>query len=176
MMTYFDPDTSILFIGGKGDGNLRYLEAVDEAPYLHFLSEFRSSQSQKGLGWMPKRGLNVSKCEIARCFRLTRDAIYPISLCVPRKSEMFQADIYPDTYAGDIMLTADEWFAGGNKQPATASMKPGESAAKASVAFTAQKGPAELSAELATANKKIAALEKEVAKWKALANDDSDDE
>jgi hypothetical protein len=174
MMTYFDPDSSILYLAGKGDGNIRYLEAVEEAPYLHFLTEFRSSQSQKGVGWLPKRALNVGKCEIARCFRLTRDAIYPISLTVPRKSDMFQADIYPDTYSGSVMLSADEWFAGENRQPEMCSMKPGEATEKTTTTFEAQKSPAELNAELTEAKKKIAQLEKEVAKWKALASDLSD--
>lgn len=45
---------------------IRYLEVTDEAPYVHFLSMYQSSDPQRGIGWMPKRGLNVNACEIAR--------------------------------------------------------------------------------------------------------------
>lgn len=34
----------------------------------------------------------------------------PISFTVPRKSELYQDDIYPDTFSGEPSLTADEWF------------------------------------------------------------------
>ena len=34
--------------------------------YIHFLNTFTSKEPQRGMGSMPKRGLEVSKCEIAR--------------------------------------------------------------------------------------------------------------
>jgi len=36
---------------------------------------------------------------------------------------MFQADIFPDTYAGLPVLSADEWLGGANKDPIKVSMK-----------------------------------------------------
>lgn len=52
--------TQILYIGGKGDGNIRYYEITDEAPYCHFLSEYRTNIPQKGLGWTSKRACDTS--------------------------------------------------------------------------------------------------------------------
>ena len=48
-----------------------------------------------------KRGLDVSSCEVFRLYKIhaTKDEVEPISMIVPRKSNMFQADIYPDTAA-----------------------------------------------------------------------------
>lgn len=43
---FFDPDTNIVFLAGKGDGNIRYYEIVDEPPYVHFLSQFISGNPQ----------------------------------------------------------------------------------------------------------------------------------
>lgn len=43
---FFDPDTNIVFLAGKGDGNIRYYEVVDEAPWLHFLNQFISGNPQ----------------------------------------------------------------------------------------------------------------------------------
>lgn len=50
----------------QGDSSIRYFEVTDEAPYVHYLSMYSSKESQKGMGYMPKRGLEVNKCEIAR--------------------------------------------------------------------------------------------------------------
>lgn len=50
----------------QGDSAIRYFEVTDESPYVHFLNIYQSSDPQRGIGWMPKRGLNVNTCEIAR--------------------------------------------------------------------------------------------------------------
>lgn len=50
----------------QGDSSIRYFEITDESPYIHFLNTFTSKEPQRGMGSMPKRGLEVSKCEIAR--------------------------------------------------------------------------------------------------------------
>lgn len=50
----------------QGDSSIRYFEITDEAPYVHFLSTFATKEPQRGMGYMPKRGLDVNKCEIAR--------------------------------------------------------------------------------------------------------------
>jgi coronin-1B/1C/6 len=165
LMCTYDPDTSVLFIGGKGDGSIKYFEVVNEAPYIHFLSEFRNSQSQKGLGWLPKYACDTSKCEIARALRLMRDCIQPVSFQVPRKSDLFQADIFPDTYAGVPSNNSADWLGGKDADPVMRSMKPGTEVNKDS-GFTAKKSPKEMQAELDVANKRIAELEKELAALK----------
>jgi coronin-2 len=43
---FYDIDTNIVFLAGKGDGNIRYYEITDEAPYIHFLSQFLSGNPQ----------------------------------------------------------------------------------------------------------------------------------
>ena len=40
-----------------------------------------------------------------------------IPFTVPRKSELFQEDLYPDTQADIPALTADEWWGGSNADP-----------------------------------------------------------
>jgi len=173
LMPYFDPDNSILYVGGKGDGNIRYFEIVDTDPWIHFLSEFRDNQSQKGLCWLPKRACDTTKCEIASALRLMKDKVIPISFQVPRKSaDTFQKDLYPDAVAGVPALSADEWVSGQNKPAPRRSMKPGDAKAAATTAapvatFKAQKSPAQLQAELDAANARIKELEAELAKLKS---------
>jgi len=122
---YYDADNSILFLAGKGDAAVRYWEVTNDEPFVHFLSEFRDTESTKGACFLPKGSCDVTKCEVAVCYRLMKDWVSPVSFTVPRKSELFQADLFPDTYAGIPVLTADEWIAGQNKAPLKKSMKPG---------------------------------------------------
>jgi coronin-1B/1C/6 len=58
---------------------------------------------------VPKRALDVPACEIARFLKLTpKDMVIPVSMQVPRKSELFQDDIFPDTYAGVPTSTVEQ--------------------------------------------------------------------
>uniref|UniRef100_A0A3Q2U3C1 Coronin n=1 Tax=Fundulus heteroclitus TaxID=8078 RepID=A0A3Q2U3C1_FUNHE len=85
LLPFFDPDTGIIYLCGKGDSSIRYFEVTDEAPYVHYLSMYSSKESQKGMGYMPKRGLEVNKCEIARFYKLHERKCEPIVMTVPRK-------------------------------------------------------------------------------------------
>merc|ERR1719353_1197673 len=97
-MAFFDPDTSLLYLAGKGEGKIAYYEITDKAPYVYFLSAYSSNSPQRGLGYAPKYAMNVGACEIARFYKLhPTNLVEPISMIVPRKSEMFQDDLFPDT-------------------------------------------------------------------------------
>ncbi|KFP24544.1 Coronin-2A [Colius striatus] len=126
LFPFYDSDTRMLYVVGKGDGNIRYYEINPEKPYLNYLMEYRSHLPQKGMGIMPKRGLEVSACEIFRFYKLipTKGLIEPISMIVPRRSESFQEDIYPLTTGPQPALTAQEWLNGVNKGPLLVSLRP----------------------------------------------------
>lgn len=95
-------------------------------------------------GVMPKRGLDVSSCEVFRFYKLVtiKSLIEPLSMIVPRRvrehshknqtvsdsahiclnvwymflqSESYQEDIYPMTAGNKPALTADEWLSGIDK-------------------------------------------------------------
>uniref|UniRef100_A0A4W5QTP3 Coronin n=1 Tax=Hucho hucho TaxID=62062 RepID=A0A4W5QTP3_9TELE len=117
LFPFYDPDTHMLYIAGKGDGNIRYYEISSEKPYMHFLTEYRSHTPQKGMGIMPKRGLDVSSCEVFRFYKLVtiKALIEPLSMIVPRRSESYQDDIYPMTAASAAAMSAEEWLSGMDK-------------------------------------------------------------
>ncbi|KAM9368002.1 coronin-2A [Phaethornis superciliosus] len=130
LFPFYDSDTCMLYVVGKGDGNIRYYEISLEKPYLNYLMEYRSPLPQKGIGTMPKRGLEVSACEIFRFYKLipAKSLIEPISMIVPRRSESYQEDIYPLTTGAQPALTAQEWLNGVNKGPVMVSLRPGSGA------------------------------------------------
>ncbi|CAF0940629.1 unnamed protein product [Adineta ricciae] len=137
MFPFYDQDTNVIYLCGKGDSAIRYFEYTPEAPYIHYLSSYTSSDPQRGIGSMPKRGLNISTCEIARFYKLLNSGLCEvISFTVPRKSELFQDDLYPDTAAEEHAITADEWIAGQDADPKLISMRDLHSGTKSAQSST----------------------------------------
>lgn len=113
LIPVFDESNNILYLAGKGDGNIRYYEYDNDE--LYELSQFPSTDAQRGFAWAPKTACNVKENEILRCFKTVNDlSIEPVSFIVPRKSENFQEDIYPDAPSHKPALSAAEWFSGKN--------------------------------------------------------------
>ncbi|KAK2845793.1 hypothetical protein Q7C36_010647 [Tachysurus vachellii] len=130
LLPFYDPDTNVVYLCGKGDSSIRYFEITDEAPYVHYLNTFSSKEPQRGMGYMPKRGLDVNKCEIARFYKLHERKCEPIIMTVPRKSDLFQDDLYPDTAGPDCAIEGEDWFEGKNGEPILISLKDGYIPAK----------------------------------------------
>jgi coronin-1B/1C/6 len=57
-MPFWDDGNQILYLAGKGDGNIRYFEFTNDK--FEYLSEYKSADPQRGLAFLPKRGVNVS--------------------------------------------------------------------------------------------------------------------
>ncbi|VDO04645.1 unnamed protein product [Rodentolepis nana] len=124
MFPFYDPDSNLLFLCGKGDSSMRYFELTDDEPFIFFIDTMTSSDPQRGIGWMPKRGLNVCQNEIARFYKLhTKGFCEVISFTVPRKSVLYQDDLYPDTVGDTPALSADEWMSGKDAEPVLMSLK-----------------------------------------------------
>ena len=126
LFPFYDPDVNLLYLSAKGDSNIRYFEITQKAPHIHYINTYQSSEPQRGLCWMPKRGCDALSCEIARFYKLhTKGLCEVISFMVPRKSDLFQNDIYPDTQAAVPALTAEEWISGKTKPPILMSLREG---------------------------------------------------
>lgn len=117
IMPFYDPDTSLLFLAGKGDGNVRFYEIVDDKPFFYYITEHKSTVPQRGMCMMPKRGVNVSMCEVVRLFKAENARVEPISFIVPRKSDLYQDDLYPNCFSGTPAESADEWKSGKDVAP-----------------------------------------------------------
>lgn len=83
---FYDPDTNLVYLCAKGDSNIRYFEITDEAPFVHYISTYQSTEPQRGMGWMPKRGCDILNCEIARFYKLhSKGFVEVLQFTVPRK-------------------------------------------------------------------------------------------
>ncbi|KKZ68128.1 hypothetical protein EMCG_06185 [[Emmonsia] crescens] len=115
-MPFWDDGTQCLYLAGKGDGNIRYFEYENDK--FEYLSEYKSADPQRGIGFMPKRGVNMHDNEVVRALKTVNDTyIEPISFIVPRRAEMFQDDIYPPTTGLKPAMSAAEWFDGKEALP-----------------------------------------------------------
>jgi coronin-1B/1C/6 len=121
----FWSDNNLLFLAGKGDGNIRYYEW--ESDSLYALSEHKSTDPQRGMCFLPRRALAVSECEIARAFKVYGSVIEPIAFIVPRKADSFQSDIFPPAPSSEPSLSASEFFAGKDAPRNVVSLDTGKS-------------------------------------------------
>ncbi|KAL0829587.1 hypothetical protein ABMA28_003097 [Loxostege sticticalis] len=110
LMPLFDADTNMLFLAGKGDTTILYMELTDREPFL--IEGLRHSGEQtKGACLVPKRALRVMEGEVNRVLQLTGSSVVPIMYQVPRKSyREYHADLYPDTSGSVTYLSAPMWL------------------------------------------------------------------
>ncbi|KAK8007669.1 CVNH domain-containing protein [Apiospora arundinis] len=110
-MPFWDDSCHCLYLAGKGDGNIRYFEYENDK--FEFLSEYKSGDPQRGIAFLPKRGVNVHENEVMRGFKTVNDGyIEPVSFTVPRRAETFQSDIFPPAVGAKPAMSSQEWFSG----------------------------------------------------------------
>uniref|UniRef100_A0AAX7UQK6 Coronin n=1 Tax=Astatotilapia calliptera TaxID=8154 RepID=A0AAX7UQK6_ASTCA len=126
LIPYYDPDTSVVILTGKGDTRVYIYEIVPEDPYFIECSSFNSPEPHKGLAFLPKTECNVRDVEVAVGLMLTKTTIEPVAFKVPRvKKEFFQDDVYSDTAVWwEPALTGSAWLSGSNDQHKKISLKP----------------------------------------------------
>uniref|UniRef100_A0A8C9TQZ6 Coronin n=1 Tax=Scleropages formosus TaxID=113540 RepID=A0A8C9TQZ6_SCLFO len=126
LIPFYDPDTSLLFLTGKGDTRVYIFEILPDSPYFLECSSFSSSEPHKGFSFLPKTECDVRDVEIARALKLTKNSIEPVAFRVPRvKKEFFQDDIFPDTaVCWESTLTGSAWLSGSNGQHRKMSLRP----------------------------------------------------
>ncbi|XP_072393484.1 coronin-7 [Diabrotica undecimpunctata] len=114
LIPLYDADTGMLFLAGKGDTTILYMEVTDKDP--HLIEGIRHSGEQtKGVCLVPKRALNIMQGEVNRILQLTSSSVVPVTYQVPRKTYRdFHADIYPDTPGYKTDLVSSDWFQGTN--------------------------------------------------------------
>ncbi|XP_065334723.1 coronin-7 isoform X2 [Cloeon dipterum] len=124
LVPLFDLDTNMLFLAGKGDTTIQYMEVTERDPYL--IEGLRHSGEQtKGACLVPKRALQVMQAEVNRVLQLTSTSVIPITYQVPRKSYRdYHSDLFPDTAGPVSPIFASQWMAGENRAVAKISLDP----------------------------------------------------
>jgi len=168
ILPFYDEGTHLLYLAGKGDSNIRYYELVPEDPWQFYVSEFKGGTPARGWCRVPARANDTTKCEVTRILKLDGNQIVPLSFLCPRKSNLFQADLYPDAYAGKSTIGAEEFFSGKKGKVHRISMNPKDRAAGGakpadeasnSGAITKKKTASQLNKEVKDKDSEIARLQ-----------------
>ncbi|KAM3723670.1 Coronin-like protein [Dirofilaria immitis] len=130
----YDEDSGLVYLAGKGDCAIRYYEVNSEYPFVHYINTYTTSEPQRGIAFMPKLGLNSNENEIARIYKVTtKGVVEELQFFVPRKSDLYQADLYPDTRSHVPALTAEQFIEGQNAPPNLIPVNPDAAVAKPKV-------------------------------------------
>ncbi|CAH1390008.1 unnamed protein product [Nezara viridula] len=130
LIPLFDPDTCMLFLAGKGDTTISYLEVTEREPYL--VEGIRHTGEQtKGACLVPKRALNVMQAEVNRLLQLTSSSIIPIMYQVPRKSYRdFHSELFPSTAGSESKVNPTQWMQGSDLPVPKISLNPADKQVK----------------------------------------------
>nr|XP_056722251.1 coronin-7 [Euleptes europaea] len=126
LIPFYDTDTGMVFLTGKGDTRVFMYEIVPEAPFFLECNSFFSNEPHKGFQFLPKPECDVREVEVARALRLRQSSIEPVAFRVPRiKKEFFQDDLYPATEVWwEPALSAAAWLEGSDGQHRKISLQP----------------------------------------------------
>ncbi|GMT19876.1 hypothetical protein PFISCL1PPCAC_11173 [Pristionchus fissidentatus] len=143
LVPYYDFDSSVLFLTGKGDQSIQMFEVCREAPFLLELSRFQGQPGHQSIAFHNKSVCKVMEVEFARAWRLTEKTLEMLKFRVPRvKKDVFQSDLFPDALVTwEPRMSAEEWLGGAKTAPSFRSLRP-EGVAALSVAAPITSTPA----------------------------------
>ena len=175
LMPHFDRATKLLYLAGKGDGNIRIYELVKDKPHFYAASNFATKISATGICAAPKASVDVLSVETTRFIKLSKEngigRVQELKFIIPRKDECFQEDLFPDDYAGKAAQTSEDYFDGSDVAPILMKMDPDErdDSAPAAAAKMPKKKKSrdEIEKELQAARAEIISLEKEIKELQA---------
>mmetsp|Transcript_36110 Transcript_36110/g.111727 ORF Transcript_36110/g.111727 Transcript_36110/m.111727 type:complete len:489 (-) Transcript_36110:183-1649(-) len=127
LLPFWDEDSSVLWLGGKGDAMIKHFEVdvsgatSDET--LHAGVPW-SSASPAGpaaaICMLPKQCCDVAELEVAAFLRLTTSTVERVTFSVSRTAELktfFNDDLFPETRARVGGLDAAAWSSGEDAAP-----------------------------------------------------------
>jgi coronin-1B/1C/6 len=89
---YYDADTSLLFIPGRGESSCKYYELVNGA--FKKAAEYTSPDAARSCTFMAKRFVNYNKCELNTMVKLTKNWVGFVHFYYPKKVKEIFIFIY----------------------------------------------------------------------------------
>ena len=93
LVPLYDHETKMMFLCGKGDRYIQYVEIADQAPFVIPGLRYTGDQT-KGACMVPRRALNVMQAEINRVLQLADNSIVPITWQVTYIDQSEQSNFY----------------------------------------------------------------------------------
>nr|BCT69989.1 coronin [Kudoa septempunctata] len=119
---FYDFDVSLLCLFSKGSSIMNIYEMESSGQIFSVCSINEGEQLRSGC-FAPKLACDVHRNELMHFVKATDKALDPISLIVPRKSDKFQEDIFPDTRGDVPAMSVEDFIAGKKMEPKLMSLK-----------------------------------------------------
>jgi len=131
IIPYYDPSISTLYFAGRGESIIKLYLITDEVEELCIHNNFNPIS---GLYPLHKTEVDVRKHQTMSFLKLEKTTVEPIDFFVPRKSEYFQDDLFPECPSYDTpSLKSSEWFDGKTENPTLISLQPDDMSAESMV-------------------------------------------
>ncbi|KAH8917736.1 DUF1900-domain-containing protein [Atractiella rhizophila] len=125
IMPVVDEERNVVYLGGRGDMTLRWVEIGGPVVFTEGASAVPSIIN--GIAFAPrnKRTIDVMKAEINRLLLSTADAVIPVTMQVPKRQYIdFHFDIFPDIKARRAAQGSTAWLQGQDAAPLLQSQDP----------------------------------------------------
>lgn len=118
MLPMYQEGSGVIYLGGKGDTSVKYLEICSDHRVIASSGSFESPEQERGLCLMPGSCLNVMSVEVSRMLKLGTDAMRAVRWRLPRtRKEYFQDDVFiPYRDISHPLTQIVDWEAGQTDQ------------------------------------------------------------
>jgi len=92
MLPMYEEGSGVIYLGGKGDGHIRFLEICNDERVIACNGIYESADPARGLCLLPRTSCDVMKCESSRMLKLGNEAMYQLHWFVPRTNPQYFQD------------------------------------------------------------------------------------
>lgn len=111
LLPMYEEGSGIIYIGGKGDGNVPFVELCTDDRIIASRGQYESAEPERGLCLVPRKYLDVKSVEISRMLKLSTESMRALRWRTPRnRQEYFQDDIYgPSRDTSNPLMEVMDW-------------------------------------------------------------------
>lgn len=121
---YYDIDTKLIVCYGKGEVSIKLYEFdMKPEPRLHMVAVISCQEAHRAIAIGDKFSGNIAGNVVLLIVRILLKSVEEVPCTVPRRSDSFQEDLFPDTRAETPAMSAEEFEAGKVCDPILVSLR-----------------------------------------------------
>jgi WD40 repeat protein len=118
MMPMYEEGAGVIYLGGKGDGHVRFIEVCQDDRVIASSGVYETSDPERGLCLLPRKQCDVMGCECSRMIKLGIESMQILHWKVPRAfTDLFHDEIFaPVRDTSHPIMDIAEWQSGHEAQ------------------------------------------------------------
>jgi WD40 repeat protein len=117
LLPLYEEGSGLIYLGGKGDGHIRYLELARDERVIASMGVYETSAPERGLCLLPRKCVDIMGVEVSKMLKIQTESMHVVHWKVPRThTEFFQDLIFPpirDTK--NPLFEVVDWTSGANE-------------------------------------------------------------